>query len=124
MQSTEELKFSSRVKKVDFLIRTYAVNFVERLLSDDEERRLYGNIDYTNGVINLDPNHVLDDMKLTFLHEVCHAILNIFLIEKSLSDEDNEKVVDAMSSGFMLFIKQNPDTIKFLMEESGENKNG
>ena len=61
---------------------------------------------------NLDP--VVE--RITFLHELVHAMAHSFGL--GFDTGKKEDVVDKIASAFYYFIKDNPETVKWLMKEA------
>jgi hypothetical protein len=60
---------------------------------------------------NLKPNRE----RITFLHEIVHALCSSFHL--GFDDSENEEITDAIAKGFYNFMKQNPKAIEWLMKE-------
>lgn len=84
---------------------TYEIEEVERLLSDDNTR-LWGQVDYDEGVIRLDKDMTQDRRHVTLWHEVLHAI------SEQNSLELPEQIVSVLSVHITDAIRRNPALTK------------
>lgn len=91
---------------------------------DRPEEPFYNNGDLCDGLHLPDvqvlraAKHGSEDYQNTvFLHEVCHAIIYAYA-DNILSDEDEEKFVEAFSKGLYQVIKDNPEIFKEDKDES------
>lgn len=85
----------------------YAVEFVERLESDDH-RRLTGQIDYSALKIRIDPAPELNRQVITLFHEIVHGIDEVYGLD--LAEED----VDRMANGIVDVLQRNPGLLELV----------
>ncbi len=90
--------------EVKILFKNYKV--VDELNIHDEKNDLYGQIDYLNQVIKLNPKAGGEQRKATFLHECVHGLDEMFSI--GLTEEQVEKLGTALYT----FIKSNEELFK------------
>ena len=99
--------------KVKILNIDYDLKFEPRLINSDS-RAMDGEIRYNGSTIKIDQNVTIDRQKMAFLHEIVHGFNEqLYLI----SDEEIEKFCDIIANLAYRFIKDNPDIIKWIMEE-------
>ena len=90
--------------EVKILFTNYKV--VDELNIHDEKSDLYGQINYLNQIIKLNPQAKDEQKKSTFLHECVHGLDEMFSI--GLTEEQVEKLGTALYT----FIESNEDIFK------------
>lgn len=90
--------------EVKILFKNYKV--VDELNIHDEKNDLYGQINYLNQVIKLNPKAGDEQRKSTFLHECVHGLDEMFSI--GLTEEQVEKLGNALYT----FIESNEKVFK------------
>lgn len=80
------------VEKVKILYKTYVVKQIDNL--HDGGGDLYGQVDYIEQIIRLNPRAQLDQAKSTLLHEIIHALSEVYCID--LKEEQVEKLGTAL----------------------------
>lgn len=93
-------------------IKTLKINGFEYEVQyhDDLGGDMVGNIDYVEGIINVE-KHSNKGMLLTILHEAVHGIL-FSAGFNNVDDEHDERVIQALAHGIYTLIKDNPELVK------------
>ena len=85
--------------------RDYTVEFIEERIDEDEEL-LDGEIDFSNHIIYINNDLLNEDEKIvTFLHEIIHGV---FQSQGHSEWGSNEDLIEAVSEGLFLVMKDNP----------------
>ena len=93
--------------------KTYTIE--QRSLAKDS---VHGDVDFSKGVIRVDPNQSLEDYKNTLLHEIIHIGYDMF----GLGDDDEMPIVQneflTLVTGNMLrlFANLNPELFEYIFE--------
>jgi hypothetical protein len=96
-------------------IKTLKINGFEYEVQyhDDLGGDMVGNIDYVEGIINVE-KHSNKGMLLTILHEAVHGILFSAGLNNVDDDEHDERIVQAMAHGIYTLIKDNPKLVELI----------
>jgi len=96
-------------------LKTLKINGFEYEIqySDNLGGDMVGNIDYIEGIINVE-KHSTKGMLLTLLHEAVHGILFSAGLNNSGNDEHDERLVQALAHGVYTLIKDNPKLVKMI----------
>ena len=102
-------------KSIKLGVIPYEVISVRRPIIDLETREVCdGDIQYFKQQIRLEVKGVgLQRQQATLMHEVIHGIQHS---RNFKFDENRELVTDELAVGVLSFIKDNPDTIKWLQK--------
>ncbi len=81
----------------------------------------YGACLYQSKRLKLDPRQANTELPQTLLHEVLHALGNSYGItewSKHETDKDDHVTdkIDLMATSLLMFIRQNPEVVKWLQE--------
>ena len=100
--------------KIPQTVRLNGVDYTVQMVSglDSGGMVLDGVIDYSHTLININTEtQGYQGQCLTFLHEICHAILNNYdcarVGETKRSPKDEETLVEMFSRGFYQFLQDN-----------------
>lgn len=93
--------------------RKFKLLFIEKLMNSDNQR-LRGEIDLQAGTLSIDPELAEDQAAITMLHEVCHAIEDMFDLDNNC---DEEQRVTRYAQGFAVFLTNNPEIQKLFSGE-------
>ena len=92
----------------------YEVVNEEVIIHDDLS--IDGHILPSNTTIRVRSNMSLPYYKQALMHETVHAILLAFCLD-FIEEEQLERFVDCMASGFLTVMRDNPSLVEFFMEE-------
>ena len=93
----------------------YAVEETDEVILVDG-RACRGSVDFNQADISLsiEKENMGDGRKpQTLMHEVMHALL----YERGRDDWEDEELVDALASGVINLIRQNPELVEFIQEQ-------
>jgi hypothetical protein len=88
----------------------YKVKFKSALRSPQDNTKCNGYCDFKNRVVAIDEDLDDNNLEQTFLHEVVHAIIDVWAIDSDI--QLDESTVDRLASGFHAFIEQNKGVFK------------
>jgi hypothetical protein len=94
----------------------YQIEYTDRLLDAGGVNRLSGSIDHGQCVIRIDPAADPQAVMETIIHEVFHFFLVQYGQEDAITPARIEGVVEALSNGFLLAMRLNPDFVKMIQE--------
>jgi len=89
----------------------YKINYSPKLLADDGDE-LYGQIVYSENIINISTNYKIHFQREGLLHEILHGI-NYWYNSNRLSEKD----IIAMAHGLFDLIRQNPGVLNWIKED-------
>ena len=95
------MKIPSTVK---IKTKTYTIEYDKEQLRDDNR---YGVCYHTKQKIILDKTQKREQLEVSFLHELLHAIIDTSALRKELKTEEEEKVVTSLAEDLLLVIKVN-----------------
>ena len=105
-----------RLRSLNFGPAIYRINYVDKLLTEDDTRRLAGNINHAHCTLNIDPDADPQSMIETILHEGIHYYLVQFGQEDAINPARAEDVVETIANGIMTILRLNPDFVKAVQE--------
>ena len=107
MQHLAQMNFGSAI---------YRIEYEDRLLNNDDTRRLSGAINHAQCVIKLDPNADPQSVADTIVHESIHFFLAHCGQEGAINPDRLEDVVQTISNGMMTIMRLNPGFVKLIEE--------
>ena len=99
------------MKKMPDVVYLFPTYFDVKEMHEAEAETYVGRCDMSNHEIRLDLRQCEEEAKLTMMHEITHAILSV----SGFKNQD-EVMMDVLSSGFLNIIRGNKDLIRWLEE--------
>ena len=106
-------------KKIDLGSIVYEVEQVDRLLDADGGTKLSGQISANKALIRVETGNDDQMQALTVIHEVFHHILRGSGQEGAIHPEREEEVIEALASGWLAALRQNPGIMKMVEDLDG-----
>lgn len=98
----QKSNFELKDKTIDFYGSKWRLKFVDAIKVEDNSS-LYGITDSANRLISIDKNQPDNELQITALHELIHAILDT---GQYLNSSRDEPMVEWLARGFYTLIKQ------------------
>jgi hypothetical protein len=98
-------------KKLKINFRTYDVSKIDNLKNDRGER-LWGLHKPVDSKILLDLGLRPDQEASTLMHEVLHALIDMY----DLKLEDEERICECLANGLTCLFQDNPKLVKYIQE--------
>ena len=106
-------------KKIDLGSIVYEVEQVDRLLDADGGTKLSGQISANQALIRVEAGNDHQMQALTIIHEVFHHILRSSGQEDAIHPEREENVIEALGTGWLAVLRQNPGIMKMVEDLDG-----
>jgi len=91
-------------KEIKIKTKIYTIEYDKESLRDDNR---YGVCYHAKQKIILDPTQKRDQLEISFLHELLHAIIDSSSLRKEFAQGQEEKVVSGLAEDLLLVIKEN-----------------
>ena len=108
-------------KSLDLGSIIYKVEEVDKLLDTDGGTKLTGSISANKATIRVESRHDAQMQALTIIHEVFHHILRSTGQEASVDPEREEALIEALTSGWLAALRNNPDILRMVEDLDGAN---
>jgi hypothetical protein len=105
-----------KLKTIDFGAAVYKVDYVERLLSGEENEKLRGQINHPACLIQLEESLDPQDQFITTLHECFHYYLSQYGHSDAINPARLEGVINTLAVGMTAVLRKNPVLITMLQE--------
>ena len=105
-----------KLKTIDFGAAVYKVEYVERLLGDDDSEKLRGQISHTDCLVKLEESLDPQDQFITTLHECLHYYISQYGHSDSINPNRLEGVINTLAVGMTALLRKNPALITMLQE--------
>ena len=105
-----------KLKTLDFGAAVYKVEYVERLLGDDDSEKLRGQISHTDCLVKLEESLDPQDQFITTLHECFHYYLSQYGHSDAINPSRLEGVINTLAVGMTALLRKNPALITMLQE--------
>ena len=92
-------------EKLRILFKEYDVKYADGMRNEKGDM-LYGEVDYVKQTVTLNSAASDEQAKSTVLHEVIHALDELYIIGLK------EKQVEKLGVAFYMFIRDNPDMFR------------
>lgn len=83
-------------------------------LAEARERGLYGSTHLQQGIIRIDQSHDARTTAATLLHEILHAIFNVWQMSK---EDGEERIVSTIESGLATVWRDNPAVFEWIAKQ-------
>lgn len=105
-----------RLKSIDFGAAVYKVSYVERLLGDDANEKLRGQISHTECLVKLEESLDPQDQFITTIHECLHYYISQYGHSDAINPARLEGVINTLAVGMTALLRRNPTIITMLQE--------
>jgi hypothetical protein len=102
--TTKPVKTVKPAQTVKIGPHRYKVEEIERLVSGDGTQPLYGEINYSRGVIRIEKGLAGSYKRQTVWHEALHGILE----GAGIREDHDERMIDAIATGIVQVLQDNP----------------
>lgn len=109
-------------KNIDLGSIIYNVTLVKDLLDDERAKKLNGQISINDAIIKIEESANPQLQAMVLIHEIIHHIMMVTGHDSDIRPDILEDFIDAISNGFLITLRLNPDLTKFIGELDDRRK--